>query len=242
MINIGICDDDKYMVQQIEELIYNIAQENHIKVDVEVYYDGSTLEKDIYKGVRYDLIYFDIEMKQNGISTAKNLRLSGIDSLLIYISSYEKYLKDLFEVEPFRFLSKPIDVEKFEKYFLAAVNKIDKDTSYFIYQFNREYFRVKIKNIIYFESNKRSIFIHCQDGTVLSYYGKLNDVENFFMKEDYNFIRAHQSFLVNYSYIYGYHTNYFELLDGTKLRISEDRQKDVKKIYSKLIGKELFDV
>ena len=38
-----------------------------------------------------------------------------LNAVLIYISNHESYLKELFEVDTFRFLSKPINTEKFEK-------------------------------------------------------------------------------------------------------------------------------
>lgn len=43
MVNIGICDDDKYTVAELERLIYDIATEKRLKVEVEVYYDGSSI-------------------------------------------------------------------------------------------------------------------------------------------------------------------------------------------------------
>nr|WP_288974249.1 LytTR family DNA-binding domain-containing protein [uncultured Blautia sp.] len=242
MISIAICDDDKYIVQEIEELILSISQEKRIKVDVEPYYDGSFLERDIRNGTYYDLIYLDIEMKHNGLLTAKNIRLLEIDAVIIYVSNYEKYLKELFEVEAFRFLNKPINVDKFEKYFLKAINKIDKNTSYFVYRFNREYYKVKVNEIVYFESKKRNINIFCTDESILTYYGKLSEVEQHFCDEKIPFIRTHQSFLVNYEFIHGFKTTYIEMKDGKKIPISEDRFKKVKQQYGQLIGKDLFDV
>lgn len=98
MINIAICDDDKVILSEIKNLLLNIAEKNFIKIDVNTYYDGSSLEKDINKGEVFDLLYLDIEMSQNGILTAKRLRERGYDVLIIYISSYEKYFRELFEV------------------------------------------------------------------------------------------------------------------------------------------------
>ena len=65
MINIAICDDDKVILSEIKNLLLNIAEKNFIKIDVNTYYDGSSLEKDINKGEVFDLLYLDIEMSQN---------------------------------------------------------------------------------------------------------------------------------------------------------------------------------
>ncbi len=81
--------------------------------------------KSIQSGERYGLIFIDIEMEQiDGISAARKIRETDHSVLFIYISGYDKYLKELFEVEPFRFLSKPLDKEKFRRYFKEACHRI----------------------------------------------------------------------------------------------------------------------
>ena len=45
----------------------------------------------------------------NGIEVARKIRENDADAILIYISSYDNYFIELFEVEPFRFIKKPVD-------------------------------------------------------------------------------------------------------------------------------------
>ena len=110
MINIAICDDDMAMTTTIEEMLYETSKEQNVKINCAVFFDGSTLVENIRQGTCYDLIYLDIEMhKVNGISAAERIRNMEIPALIVYVSSHEKYLKELFYTEPFRFLQKPID-------------------------------------------------------------------------------------------------------------------------------------
>lgn len=109
MINIAICDDDTATTTAIEEMLYKIGKEENIKINCDVFFDGSTLLHHIMQGLYYDLIYLDIEMKKvNGIHAAEQIRGLDIPALIIYVSGYEKYLKELFNTEPFRFLSNPL--------------------------------------------------------------------------------------------------------------------------------------
>ena len=95
MINIAICDDDVAMTATIEKMLYVIAKEQNIKISSAVFFDGSTLVANIRQGVCYDLIYLDIEMHNvNGINAAELIRNMEIPALIIYVSSYEKYLKE----------------------------------------------------------------------------------------------------------------------------------------------------
>lgn len=240
MVTVAICDDEYSITSEIEELLFQIAKERCIKLDIEVYTDGSELEKDIKKGEEFDLIFLDIEMQQDGISTAKKIRCKGIDSLIIYISNYEKYLKELFEVDTFRFLSKPIDREKLRDYFFIALDKIQKDKAYFVYQHFRETRREKVKDILYFESYKRKIMIHRKDGEVLEFYGKLNDVERKISFENSVFLRTHQSFLVNSIYVCGWKNKWLELEGGIRIPISEEHQKNIREKYSDYIRRDII--
>lgn len=60
----------------------------------------------------------------DGISVAKQLRLLDPATLLVYISSYDQYLRQLFEVGVFRFLDKPVDYSQLSECFLDACHLI----------------------------------------------------------------------------------------------------------------------
>lgn len=71
MINIAICDDEKIITSQIDNLISDICNRENIPVDTDVFFSGNGLQKEIESGTRYDLIFLDIHMKNgDGITTA----------------------------------------------------------------------------------------------------------------------------------------------------------------------------
>ena len=75
MIKIAICDDENVIASQIENIIWNICKEENIPIDTDVFYSGHELEKEVFEGTKYDLIYLDIQMiNGDGITTAKNIR------------------------------------------------------------------------------------------------------------------------------------------------------------------------
>ena len=116
MLRIAICDDDKILVTQIEEMLNRYLDKKMIDRYIDIFYDGASLERIYEKGDRFDIIYLDIEMSgKNGIEAAKSIRKLDRDVLLIYVSSYETYFMQLFEVEPFRFIKKPIKETEFEE-------------------------------------------------------------------------------------------------------------------------------
>ena len=134
MLRIAICDDDSKFTGEIETLVIQESRKFGIRVETEVFSDGKTLLKSIQDGEHYQLIFIDIEMKQvDGITAARHIREIDRTVLLIYVSGYDKYLKELFEVEPFRFLSKPLNPSQFARYFKESCKRT-KETEVF-YQF-----------------------------------------------------------------------------------------------------------
>lgn len=233
MLRIAICDDDGRFTGELEEMVRREAAEAGAAVDTETYSDGDMLVTDIEKGHRYDLIFLDIEMERvNGINAARHIRRMDRSALLIYVSGYEQYFKELFEVEPFRFLSKPVDGAKFRKYFHDACARIGETEAYYRFSFNKKIGKVAVRDIVYFESRNRIVHIFMADGSVERFYGKLNDVEKELSEGRHEFLRIHQSYLVNYSYIgrMGFSEVIVVMGDGQEnpLKISEDREKAVR--------------
>ena len=229
MLKIAICDDDLGFTGSLETMVLEESRSIGIRVDTNVFSDGKTLLKSIQSGERYGLIFIDIEMEQvDGISAAWKIRETDRSVLFIYISGYDKYLKELFEVEPFRFLSKPLDKEKFRRYFKEACQRIGETEVFFQFTFNRELRKVPLKDVVYFESRNRVVHIFFGDGSTTYFYGKLSDVEKELAESRRYFLRIHQSFLVNYDYIIK--MNFYNLtirMNGKEinLKISEDRQR-----------------
>lgn len=233
MLKIAICDDDLGFTGSLENLVLEESQSMGVRVNTDVFSDGKTLLKSIQSGERYGLIFIDIEMEQiDGISAARKIRETDHSVLFIYISGYDKYLKELFEVEPFRFLSKPLDKEKFRRYFKEACHRIGETEVFYQFKFNKKIQKVPLKDIVYFESRNRVVHIFLQDRSTAYFYGKLNNVEKELANSRKYFLRIHQSFLVNYDYITK--MNFFNItisMNGKEmeLKISDDRQKEVRR-------------
>lgn len=232
MIRIAICDDDNNFVGELETMILREASKIGFGAETETYSDGDTLVADMKKGYRYELIFMDIEMERvDGINAARQIRQIDRSTLLIYVSHYEQYLKELFEVEPFRFLLKPVDEARFQKYFLDACSRIGETEVYYRFTFNKERRKVAVRDIVYFESRNRVVHIFLANGSSECFYGKLNIVESELAQSRQTFLRIHQSYLVNYNYIEKMTFSTVTVLlehDKKVLKISEDREKAVR--------------
>ena len=232
MIQIAICDDDMTTTSQIEEYIRQIEIEQHIQVQCRIFFDGKSFIQSVESGEAYDLIYLDVEMPlMKGLDAAKKLREMEIPSLIIYISNYETYCESMIEIEPFRFLRKPINnVDLFRKYFMSAYKKLENRNEYYTYSYKKIHHKININDIMYFESNNRKICIHTNGNQENNtFYGQLDKVEKELESKSCTFIRIHQSYLVNSTYINTVQHDAVILKNKAELSISEKRQKEIQR-------------
>lgn len=235
MLKIAICDDEICMTTEIEKRLRSLGEQKHIDLDIDIYFDGQALGDAIQKNIYYDLIYMDIEMTHtDGIKAAHIIRELGITTLLIYISAYDSYFQKLFEVEPFRFLSKPIDTVLFDKYFDDAYKKLTSAAQFFSFSFKQIYYKLPLSDILYFESDKRDVIIHT-DTRQYRFLAKLDDVEKTLQKYPYDFLRIHQSYIINPLHIRTLSHSYVILKNNCQLQISLKYRKQVHTQYLNLV-------
>lgn len=240
MIKIAICDDEKIVTSQIDDIINDICVKEGIPFDTDVFFSGNSLEKEIISGTKYDIIYLDIQMiNGDGITTARNIRKMDENVLLIYVSGYDNYMMELFRLDVFAFIKKPIDHENFARIFLDANQKICNRRIYFPFHYKNQEYKILCIDILYFESSGRKIIVHLRDGCIEKFNGKLIEVENWLTKGKIPFLRIHQSYLVNYHHIRSRSKTTVSLINGTELPISEDRRKIFGKQYGRLLGGEV---
>lgn len=234
MMKIAICDDENSMTGILDTMLEKIAKRNFIKIETEVFSNGEQLEKEIKKKAYFDIIFLDIEMKgKNGITVAREIRKIDRNVLIVYVTSHESYMQESFLIRPFRFIVKPVKEKILEKHFLDAFEEISSYDSYFRYKNKRVEWKIPLKDILYFESRKRKIYL-VTEKDICEFYDRLNEVEEKLKLGKTAFLRVHQSFLVNYRHVAGLAYDYLIMDNGKRISISEDRRKLISEEYCEL--------
>lgn len=227
MYRIGICDDDKILCSALEEQIYELSKELAIKIEIDVWYSGESIENDLKKGIELDLLFLDIELVQNnGIAVGNFIRneLEDMQTHIVYISSKESYAMQLFKVYPLDFLIKPVPVEQIKEVLIRSIKQKRSADTYFEYQKGNSVFRVPIKDIAYFMSMDKKIVIVKKDGEE-EFYGKLRSIaENL----PADFIMIHQSYIINQAFVCEYSYEAVKMVNGENLNISKPYRKETR--------------
>lgn len=227
MYKIGICDDDKILCSVLEEQIYELSKEIEIKVDVEVWYCGESIQNDLKKGIELDLLFLDIELVQkNGIAVGNFIRneMEDIQTHIVYISSKESYAMQLFKFQPLDFLIKPISAENLKEVLIRSVKQKSRADTYFDYQKGNSVFRVPVRNIAYFMSMDKKIIIVKKDGKE-EFYGKLKSIAKNLPAD---FLMIHQSYIINQTYVSEYSYEIVKMVNGETLNISKPYRKETR--------------
>ena len=147
-MKIAVCDDDKLLTGEIDGQLQRIQQKMGISFETDIFFDGETLWEAIEKHGSYDIIYLDIEMENmDGITVARKIREQDPYTILLFVSSYDSYYEQLFEVEPLRFLRKPINPEKFEEYFKIAYGRLMNLDERLHFEFNKRLYQIPYRSI-----------------------------------------------------------------------------------------------
>ena len=237
MIRIAICDDEAPTRAYLTSLIR--AQDCPCEV-VEYASAGDCLAD--HRGI--DLLFLDIELNAaglDGMALARQVREgnSAAQPVIIFVTGYERYVFDAFDVGAFQYLLKPVDEEKFAQVFARAVEQIkagrvQPQLSHALTLQSAGTSRtVPLDSIYYIESSNHKVVLCLKDGA-FSCYAKIRDLE---AELGDQFFRVHKGYLVNLAYVEGYSKTELTLTNGEKLLISKYKYQDFVKAYLRFVKK-----
>ncbi len=237
MIRIAICDDEPIFIEQIKSMIKSTLSEAHISYLTDSFTSGEGLCEKLKGGAIYDLAFLDISMNgMSGIEVGNKLRyyFQIKKTIIIYISSYDNRAKEVFCLDTFRFLSKPIDPELFKRDLLSAYKRLNElqDESFCFKDITRGQCNIPIEDIIYFEISKgHKINVITKESRYI-FFGKLTEV--FEKLEAQGFLLIHHSFLINYSHIRQISYEKVLMSNQADLTISGPKRKEIRARYLQL--------
>ena len=235
MLKIAIFDDEEVIVQYLESLIREFVEED---VRIYKYTEIQNLRKDLKKGLlqELDILYIDIKInRSNGITVAKTMQENNPNLRVVYVTAYSEYSEEIFRTTPTYLLLKPIKKEKLQESLKKAMEeRYDKDLIK-TFCIKGKVFSVKINNIKYIESNKRVIIIYEKDFK-RKIYAKLSDLEKMLPEQ---FIRCHQSYIVNLGHAKELNSHEFILNTGEKVPVSQAKYRESKNTFIKYLGESI---
>lgn len=230
MMRIAICDDIPAISAELEDIVTDAQKHLNQIFKIEVFYSGESLINYIKSGNVFDLIFLDIELEDiTGIVVGEFIRKELDDHItkIVYISSKNNYDRQLFEIQPLHFLSKPLDKEKIIDVIKLAIKVLEKENNLFTFKMGHRIYKIPVKEIIYFECLKREIKLVSVRET-FHFYDTVKSILERLVNT--RFIQPHRSYIVNYDNILNIGKDEIEVCNGDVLPISRLKIKEIKEL------------
>lgn len=230
-IHIAVCDDDYAFRDTLVLRLNNYAQSRNSEISVYPFSNGLEL---MISEIRYDLIFLDYKMGiMNGLETAKKLRKKGLKCPIVFVTSFNEIVYDVFEVNAFRFLTKPVEQEALEKTMDDFIDQY-KNSKVVSFTSNGRAVSLSSGEIVYIEGKGKGCVVHTDDEA----YPVLQSINLFSEGLPENFFRCHRNFSVNLEAVDGVENASVRLRNGGSIKLERGKHIALKAALEELSGEE----
>lgn len=235
MLKIGLCEDNEIQHNQILSFLETISLPKHT---INSFYKGNDLYNSIQEAMKdkepYDIVIMDIDLPDgNGIKFSKQINVFSPHTIIIYMTSYEDYVGDVYDTEHIYFILKK-NYQKYLPHALSLANEaLNKQRRASLKIFwNKEEYNILQKDIFYMERKLRTTFIV----TPTHIYSTSEKLEDLLKRLGETFALSHRSFIVNLKMVQEITKDSALLVDGTSIPISRSYYKALKDKINNMIS------
>ena len=222
IINIAIVDDDPRMLEEVSRKVSDYVDERRLRASLHLFADGAEL---LRSARRFDLLFLDIQMDEiSGMDAAKKLRENGTAGHIIFVTVFDEYVYEAFEVEASDYLLKPIDSARFERTMDRVCQNLHrtKDPGLVISSRGNNFSFLRFNDILYCEARNHKMIIRSKTET-LECSLKIDELKG---RLDDRFFQCHRSYFINLHYACGYEAGLVALENGEKIPVSRLRARE----------------
>lgn len=183
----------------------------------------------------YDVLFLDVQMpQQDGVSFAKELRKEHIDIIIIFLSDYDSYVWDSFDVEAVCFMRKRYFFDEIEAISKKVINLYkQREKKKIVIEDGKNIYPFIVDELMYIEAQGKYIKIvtTTKEYTIKK---KISMIE----KEltGLKFIKTHRSYLVNYRYVKKIEPLFVQLDNEVEIPVSKYRSDAIRNQYLECLG------
>ena len=228
-MRIAVCDDEKAFLNKLRKEISEIL--NETEYELTEFSSGEAL-LDVYNEQKFDIIILDIEMNGiNGLDTAREIRKSDRSTVIAFLTSYESFAIQGYEVKAERYILKQQPSNMYKEQLTSLFNEYRLKHKMFVYNNVNKAFSARLSDIQYFEVYVRTITVHVFDGDnkTFDFYGRLSELEESYTAD--GFVKVGKSYLVNISNIKHIDKNGLYMLNGDFISMGRSVRTKVIEVY-----------
>lgn len=222
-MRIAVCDDNPKELERIKGCFCRIQGYDLVCS----YFDSTSTVMEILKTENspYDLYILNIEMPgMNGLKLAKSIREKDSRALFVFLTSYTRYMKDVFDVVTFDFIEKPISDEKLLQILERAATYLNITSQHFSFGYRASRYSLKYDRILYIEKKGRQALIHTFEDV---YKTNMTLEEIWKQLNPKSFVHIHSSYIINLYNLDRKDNEIAIMRNGEKLHITKGYRREL---------------
>ena len=192
-----ICDDDLSITQSLSQIIKTYFNKKKVNnLDIITFNDGDSLLSD---KSQKDIVFLDVEMPDfDGIYVGNELKKRNDNIIIFIVTSYSEYLDEAMRFHVFRYLSKPLDKQRFFRNMKDAVDLYNTMTIKIPIETKQGVHTLPASSVIAVEAQGRKVVIH----TTQRDFESIRNMQYWLELLPKNcFFQTHRSFIINFEHV-----------------------------------------
>ncbi len=226
-MRIVICDDDSLMLEQLQDYIKEFFENIHVECpEIACFTDGESLLED--NGEK-DILMLDIEMPGlDGIYVGKELKRKNENLIIFIVTSYPEYLDDAMRFSVFRYLSKPLDRQRFFRNMKDSADLYHTRTVKVAIETKQGVHTLSASSVIAVEAQQRKVIVH----TLRCDFESIHNMQYWLNTLPGNcFFQTHRSFMINFSHVTDFDRTLVHMSGGFSAYLTKRKYHAFKKAY-----------
>ena len=226
---VAICDDEAFFREELKSILFTYKAERRLHIDVYQYPNGEALLSD--KKI-FDIVFLDQQMPGlNGMQVARTLRSRNITCSIVFVTSYPDFVYESFEVQPYRFLRKPVNADEITVLMNTFINHQKLLCPITVIN-NCEQTVIHVKDILYLEGDGKYCTIRTNSAV---YHSSKTLAQVYEQLPQHCFYRPHKSYVVNLYYIDSFSRESATLTNGELVKIGRSKAANFKQVYKQFV-------
>mgnify|MGYP003289195483 FL=1 len=192
-MKIAICEDEKIFSDKLLDLLNGYFQKHNQILEISVFTDGIPLIDEYKCGIKYDLIFLDIQLEiSDGVNVAAQLREFDKEAAIIFVTGLENRAVEGYAVSAFDYIIKSSLDDRLSDV-LDRFMQVNKAKFLTVTTLNGETEIILCNDILYIESDGRGTAISTMNSIIRTSLS-VNKVYQLLPQD--NFVEIHKSVFV----------------------------------------------
>ncbi|MDE5825654.1 MAG: LytTR family DNA-binding domain-containing protein [Lachnospiraceae bacterium] len=234
-MRIAICDDEEVQRLLLQKYVEEWAQGSKVPLETRLFTSGENFWFAWEDDREYDLLIFDIEMGQlNGMELAADIRKKDDEIPILFVTGYDSYMAQGFEVAALHYLLKPLRKEKLfevlDKFNKLRMKKGQEEK--LLFRTEQGPLSLPVSKIWYIEARAHQCILYTEDESHILCSSISEMVIQLCSRQE--FVRCHRSYIVNIQHVSAIVKPELVLDDKRRIPVSRSAEKEVNQVFINL--------